>query len=242
MNDLNLVDSHGIYVGTLFGFSHPFFTLNSATIMHTWLVIAKLAVCILLIRWALTFSTSVRYAVLIATRAFASMITQSLGDFSFKHFSFITALFIFIAACNIAPIFPWLEEPTQDLNTTLALGLISFIYTQWASIKTYGFWHYIKNEYFSPILLFPLHIVGKMASVLSISLRLFGNIFGGAIISKIYFSALQYSIIFQLLGIIGTNIIIIGFFTVIEGLLQAFVFTMLSLTYLSIAVRDDSSH
>jgi len=108
---------------------------------------------------------------------------------------------------------------------------------------------YIKGEFLTPVFLLPLHIIGKIASILSISLRLFGNIFGGSIICKIYFSAIKYivlsnfiTIILQLLLSSIMTIIITMFFTVIEGLLQAFVFTMLTVTYLAIALHDDQSH
>jgi F-type H+-transporting ATPase subunit a len=69
------------------------------------------------------------------------------------------------------------------------------------------------------------------------SFRLFGNIFGGATISNIYFGAIKGSFVLETLGLFsGINIIITLFFGLFEGFLQAFVFTMLSLTYLSIAM------
>ena len=85
----------------------------------------------------------------------------------------------------------------------------------------------------------PLNIVGKLSSIISISFRLFGNIFGGAIITKLYFTAIRGSIILELLGILsGTNFLIIAFFTLFEGLLQAFVFAMLTLTYISLGTQE----
>ena len=132
-----------------------------------------------------------------------------------------------------------LDEPTRDLNTTLALGIISFIYIQSVTIKTRGIGSYVK-DFFQPFfVMLPLNVVGKLSSIISISFRLFGNIFGGAIITKLYFSTIRGSIILELLGILsGANFLIVAFFTLFEGLLQAFVFAMLTLTYLSIGTQE----
>ena len=89
----------------------------------------------------------------------------------------------------------------------------------------------------------PLNIIGKISSIISVSFRLFGNIFGGSIITKLYFTAIQGSVLFELLGIFsGLNLLIVCFFTLFEGLLQAFVFAMLTLTYLSIGCSEEGGH
>lgn len=224
------------------GLDHHFFTLNSTTILHTWIILAIIVLMIIPIRYFLTKKNSIfRYMIIEFVISFLDMCEQTLGSyFSFGHFTFITAIFIFILLCNMIVIVPWMEEPTKDLNTTIALGLITFIYTQIYAIKAHGFGSYLK-EYFQPIfLMFPLHVLGKVASVVSIAFRLFGNIFGGAIISHIYFGAIEGSIIWETLGLLsGCNFMIVVFFGIFEGFLQAFVFTMLALTYLSIALTAE---
>lgn len=250
MTDINLANSHGWYFGPLIGFFHPFFTLNTHIIIHTWIIIALIFFVSVIIRFygTKTNTSLIKAIILDAGSSLFRMLEQSVGKCVPEHFYFIGSLFIFISFCNLAPLIPGLEEPTQDINTTFALGLVSFFYIQYAAIKRFGFVHYIKTEFLTPLFLLPLHIIGKIASILSISLRLFGNIFGGSIISKIYFSAIQYSLfsnpIFILMQLMLTGtmtIVITMFFTVIEGLLQAFVFTMLTVTYLAIAIRDDSN-
>lgn len=174
---------------------------------------------------------------------FRVLTIQSLGRFMYGHFMFITALFIFILTCNIISIIPWLEhEPTSDINTTLSLGIISFFYTQINGIREHGFFGYLK-EYIEPaFVMAPIHVIGKLASIVSISCRLFGNIFGGSIIMKLYFGSISQSVIMQIVGLaIGLNFLIIFFFGLFEGFLQAFVFTMLSLTYLSLAVAHEET-
>lgn len=227
----------------IIGYKHPFLTINVDTVVHTWIILGIITLFLIPVRWILLNTRIGKFLILSFVSFFVNLTKQSLGSFVFSHFSFVTALFTFILACNIAPLIPWLEEPTRDLNTTLALGLTSFFYVQAASIKKHGVGAYIKS-YFAPFfILFPLNLVGKLASIISISFRLFGNIFGGSIITQIYFGAIQGSFIFETIGIIsGMNILIVSFFTLFAGVLQAFVFGMLTLTYLSIGLESEDSH
>jgi len=239
MKGLDVEQSHTWSLGHLFGYDHPFLQVNTAIVIHTWIIIGLFILVCTVIRLCMKSSKKMTAIVLFLTESSMDFITASLGCFSYRHYCFIVTLFMFIVACNIAPIIPWLEEPTQNLNTTLALGIISFVYIQLAIISIEGFWGYIKNEYFSPFfLMLPLHLIGKIASIISISFRLFGNIFGGSVISQIYFYSIEKRTLLQIFGLFsGTNLVIIGFFTLFEGLLQAFVFTMLTLTYLGIALQ-----
>lgn len=224
-----------------FGLHNPFFAINQETIINTWIVLLALIILIILARIALVRKSSIgRYIALSYVRSFIDLCSQSFGFFSFTHTAFIIAIFTFILLCNCISLLPWAGEPTTDLNTTLALGITTFVYIQWYAIKTHGFWGYLK-EYFTPFfLMFPLHVIGKLSTIVSISFRLFGNIFGGATIVHIYSMAIQSSWIFEFIGLFsGINFIIIAFFILFEGFLQAFVFSMLAMTYLAIALTHD---
>ncbi|AOY57358.1 MULTISPECIES: F0F1 ATP synthase subunit A [Desulfococcus] len=140
----------------------------------------------------------------------------------------ICALFMFLVLSNWFGIIPNLEEPTKDLNTPLSLGLMGFVIAHYAGIKAKGFKEYVK-EYFQPIFfMMPLNVIGELAKVVSISFRLFGNIMGGSIIILVV-SYLTYSIIFPPL--------LNAFFGLFVGTIQAFVFTMLTVVYISVQVR-----
>jgi len=145
-----------------------------------------------------------------------------------KYAPLITALFMFLVLSNWLGIIPRLEEPTKDLNTTLGLGLLGFVLSHYLGIKTKGFKHYIK-EYFEPIFfMMPLNVIGEFAKVVSISFRLFGNIMGGSIIILVV-SYLTYSVILPPF----LNM----FFGLFVGTIQAFVFTMLTIVYISVQVK-----
>lgn len=223
------------------GIKHWFFEIDGTTVIHTWIILLILLVLIFLARYSLKNKKSVGYYLTTAfVKSFVDLTEQTLGYFSFNHFAFVMALFIFILLCNSTPAIPWLDEPTSNLNTTLALGIISFFYTQFYAIKTQGPFSYLK-AYLAPFfIMLPLNIIGKLSNIISISFRLFGNIFGGSMIGTLYEKAIAGSVIKETLGLFsGLNFTILFFFGLFEGFLQAFVFAMLSLTYLSIAIQQD---
>lgn len=239
--DIGLLNGKQWHPLSYLGFNHPFFAINSDTIINTWIVIAVLILLIGVARFALRRKASIgRYLVVTYVRSFIDLCAQSFGYFSFAHTAFIIALFTFIILCNCIAIVPWVDEPTKDINTALALGIVAFLYIQIAAIRTHGILGYLK-EYFLPFFfMFPLHLIGKISTIISISFRLFGNIFGGATVVHLYTAVLQTSWIVQVIGLIsGINIVIIGFFILFEGFLQAFVFTMLAMTYLAIALSHE---
>jgi len=223
------------------GFTNNFWTLQADTLTSTWVILAIITIVSLYISRCLKNENSlVRFAVIQYVQAFRDLLQQSLKTCPINHLAMIASLFTFILLCNTIQIIPWLEEPTKDLNTTFALGLIAFLYVHGSSIRAKGLLHYLAH-YFQPfILMFPLHVIGAISSIISLSFRLFGNIFGGFIISSLYASILTGSVLAQTIGLItGANIIMLLLFGIFEGLIQAFVFTMLTLTYLSMEILPE---
>lgn len=244
MNGAELVETPQWSIASFFGYAeHPLLMINSEIIIHTWIIMFVLALALACVNFILHHTKLGRFILIELVTFFVDLTKQSLGTFNYNHCVFAASLFIFIGLCNIAPLIPWLEEPTRDLNTTLALGIISFIYVQSVTLQSRGALSYLK-EFFQPFfIMLPLNVIGKLSSIISISFRLFGNIFGGAIITKLYFSTISGSIILESLGLLtGVNFLLTAFFTLFEGLLQAFVFAMLTLTYLSIGSQKDGGH
>lgn len=126
------------------------------------------------------------------------------------------------------------SEPTKNVNVPLALALLFvLVIGHGSSIYYNGIGGYIA-DYFSPggligVILFPLNVVGKIAELVSISFRLFGNIFGGAVIIFVVSGLVQYLVL---------PIFLYGFFGVFVGTIQAFVFTMLALTYIAAGAAE----
>jgi F-type H+-transporting ATPase subunit a len=160
---------------------------------------------------------------------FRELVRDALGDDYEEHyFPLICALFIFLLLCNWVGVFPGMAEPTKDINTTLGLGIMGFVIAHGTAIKVKGLKQYLK-EYFEPMFfLMPLNVVGEVAKVISISFRLFGNTLGGGIII-IVVSHLIWGLVLPPF--------LYGFFNFFVGTVQAFVFTMLTLVYISVQIR-----
>ena len=140
----------------------------------------------------------------------------------------IVSLFLFLLISNWLGLIPHLQEPTKDLNTPLSLGVLGFVIAHYAGIKSKGLKAYI-TEYFQPIFfMMPLNLIGELAKIVSISFRLFGNVMGGSIIILVV-SYLTYNVVLPPL--------LNAFFGLFVGTIQAFVFTMLTVVYISVQVK-----
>ena len=221
------------------GINHLFFNIHLDTVYTTWIILLFITIVIILVR---PFIKKVHSVIFYGIDAYASvfedLVLQSVGVFHYQHFAFITTLFTFIILCNWVAVVPGLAEPTADLNTTLALGLIAFFYKEFYAIKAHGWGGYL-SEFIKPFfVMLPLNIIGHLSKVVSLSFRLFGNIFGGSIITQLWSSLLSNSLILNILGFAPT-ILITLFFVFFEGLIQAFVFTMLTITYIGMATQQE---
>lgn len=238
MEKFDIFEYRTFDLGAYFGSSSSFLQVNLDTLIRTWVVLIILCILVLLARRSLKKPDTVHgYITESYVRMIMGTVTQGLGCFKYRHCAFLGSIFTYILLCNIAVILPFMEEPTNDLNTTLALALISFIYVQKEGIRAHGLGGYLK-ELCKPIFVFfPLEVLGKLATIVSLSFRLFGNIFGGSVISTMWHQAISGSLLAQSLGLLfGINLIIMLFFGLFEGLIQAFVFSILSLTYLSMTI------
>jgi F-type H+-transporting ATPase subunit a len=140
----------------------------------------------------------------------------------------IITIFLFVWLSNMLGVIPFLSEPTKDLNTPLAYGILGFFIAHYAGIKTKGIKAYL-SEYVQPMFFMaPLNIVGELSKVVSISFRLYGNIMGGSIIIMVVGNLVYDLVLPPLLN---------AFFGIFVGTIQAFVFTMLTLVYISVQTK-----
>jgi F-type H+-transporting ATPase subunit a len=205
-------------------------TINLEVVLMTWIVFAILLVVgILSTRKRGIFPRSMQMFGELFVSQFYDLTEDALDrDMAKTYGPLICALFMFLVVANWLGIIPHLEEPTKDLNTPLSLGLMGFAIAHYAGIKTKGFKAYAK-EYLEPMFfMMPLNVIGELAKIVSISFRLFGNIMGGSIIILVV-SHLTYSIVLPPL--------LNAFFGLFVGTIQAFVFTMLTVVYISVQVK-----
>jgi F-type H+-transporting ATPase subunit a len=119
-----------------------------------------------------------------------------------------------------------LKSPIPDINTPLAMALIVFITVPYFGIRTRGLWGYLKH-YVQPIfIMLPIEVASEIARTFSLSFRLFGNIMGEEIIIAILFLISPF--------ILPVPMMLFSIFT---GVLQAYIFTLLSCVYIGGAVK-----
>jgi len=216
---------------------HPFFLINPTTIKMSWYIIIFLTILVIFVRLKLKARPG-RLQVMLETvvDAFDSLCKSTLGDRGRKYLPFIGSLFLFVWMSNIIGIIPFFEEPTKDANTPIGLMLISIFTAHISAIRIKGVKEYVR-EYFEPalrirgiwipnVLFAPLNIVGECGKAISMSFRLFGNIFGGGIIILVVSSLVSFVGLPPFLGL---------FLGLFSGTIQAFVFSMLALTYTAVA-------
>lgn len=123
---------------------------------------------------------------------------------------------------------PFLRAPNADLNTTLGMAIIAVLVVQIAGIASHGLGGYLK-ELVTPVFLAPIHIMGEISRIISLSFRLFGNIFGGEVL---------VTVMFVLLGSVfaGFGAFIFLGLEVLFGFIQALLFSILTLVFISSAV------
>lgn len=133
---------------------------------------------------------------------------------------------------------PFLRPPTADLNLTLALALVVFIIVQIAGVIAHGVGGRIKHMA-EPWWIFPIEVVSELSRIISLSFRLFGNIFAGEVLLGVMVAFGAATIILTPV----TTVFIL--FEVLIGFIQALVFAILTLIYISLAVaggHGDEEH
>ncbi len=154
-----------------------------------------------------------------------------------KHFNFIATIFIVIFLSNLIGLIPGFLPPTETINTTLPLGFLTFIYFNFKGMKDQGvinyFKHFVGPLWYLGVLIFPIEIISICIRPISLSLRLYGNMFGDHMVLSI-FSGLAPAIIPIVFLILGLLVCFI----------QAYVFTILSMVYISLASahQDHGEH
>lgn len=150
-------------------------------------------------------------------------------DHADEYFPFIATIFIFIFISNFIGLIPGFLPPTEYLSTTLALGIFSFVFYNIQGCKAQGTLKYIAHFcgplWYLAILIFPIEIISNLIRPLSLALRLRSNMMGDHIVLTQFSSLvpLFVPIIFMVLGLLVSFI-------------QAYVFTVLSMVYINLAV------
>jgi F-type H+-transporting ATPase subunit a len=146
--------------------------------------------------------------------------------------AFTTCVFLFIVLNNLLGLIPGVVTPTSNPVVPLGIAVCTFVYYNFYGFKEQGFLGYMKH-FAGPIwwiawLLFPIEIVSHCARVMSLTIRLYANMFASDLLTLVFFSMVPFAIPAVFLGLHAA-----------VSLIQAYVFMMLSMIYLTGAVSHD---
>jgi F-type H+-transporting ATPase subunit a len=197
------------------------------TVVHTWIVMAIVSVVFIILGKRLQVRPSrFQNALEWFVEAIDGLISEMIPHQPRIFLPIVGTFAVFIAAINLAGLIPGLRSPSTDLNTPLALAIIVFFSVHYYGIRQKGILGHLKH-YVEPIfIMLPIEIAGEFARTLSLTFRLFGNILGEEIIVAVLFLILPLLIPVPMM-----------LFSIFTGVIQAYVFTLLSVVYISSAVQ-----
>jgi F-type H+-transporting ATPase subunit a len=201
-------------------------------VVHSWLVMAILIVgSLLLVKGLRMIPTKGQNFVEVVLQSLENFMVEITGPEGKTFFPYIATVFLYILVSNLLGLIPGFISPTANINTTLSLALCTFVLTHAIGIKYHGS-KYIKHFMGPMLALAPLMIVietiGHLARVMSLSMRLFGNIFG---------KEKLLGILFGLAGLYLAPLPIL-FLGILVSFIQAVVFMLLSIMYFAGAMEE----
>ena len=221
---LNLVGVHP---------SHPATPINDTFALEL-LVAAGLILFFILVRMTLSVEKPN------AAQQIAEMIHEFTGSnadqiigHGYERFqAFTTCIFLFIVLNNLLGLIPGIVTPTSAPVVPLGVALCTFVYYHFYGFKEQGFVGYLKH-FAGPIwwiswLLFPIEIISHCARVMSLTIRLYANMFASDLLTMVFFSMVPFAIPAVFLGLHAA-----------VSLIQAYVFMMLAMIYLTGAVSHE---
>jgi F-type H+-transporting ATPase subunit a len=166
------------------------------------------------------------------THGFIGEQSESIIGHGYERFiSYLTVLLLFILLGNLLGLIPGFESPTANPVVPLGFAVVTFLYYHYHGIRANG-WSYIK-QFLGPVwwlywLMIPIEIISHFARVLSLTVRLYANMFAGDMVTLAFFSLIP----------IGVPLVFLGLHFGV-AIIQAYVFMILATVYLSLAVAHD---
>jgi F-type H+-transporting ATPase subunit a len=171
----------------------------------------------------------------VGVEAIRNLLTDLVGPKGLQHFPVIATFGLLILVSNLMGFIPGLISATANLNVTLALAITSFLYYNYIGIKENGIVGYLKH-FMGPVallapLMFLIELVSHFARILSLSLRLFGNIYGEEQVSGVISGLVPWVVPILLMPL-----------ALLASVLQTFIFIVLSMLYLGEMTHHEDEH
>lgn len=201
----------------------------SATLVFTWVVMAILVLGSWLVTRRLTTDIQLSRGQNLL-EIIVNGIREQIRDVTLqdpdRYLPFIGTLFLFIAVSNVLSIVPGFSPPTGSLSTTAALALCVFVTVPIYGIADRGLVEFLKSYVQPNVLLLPFNILGELTRTVALAVRLFGNVMSGSMVGAILLAIAPFffPIVMNALGLL-------------IGLIQAYIFSILSLVFIASATR-----
>jgi F-type H+-transporting ATPase subunit a len=202
-------------------------------IVMSMIVMAFLMLLFGLASRKLTLIPSKRQSALeLIIQTFEGLITDIIGPEGKRYLPLVATVGLFVFSCNMLGLVPGFMSPTSKLNVTVGCALVVFVYYHWQGIRAQGLLKYLKH-FMGPIpalapLLVPIEVISHFSRPVSLSMRLFGNIFSEELLIVIIASIIPF--------FLPLPFMVVAIFTAI---VQSFVFTLLSCIYIAGAISHE---
>jgi F-type H+-transporting ATPase subunit a len=134
-------------------------------------------------------------------------------------------LFLFIAACNVSGQLPGVHPATASLATTSALAIVVFLAVPLVGMRSRGFWGHLRHYFRPNPILFPLHVISEVSRTVALAMRLFGNIMSGHLVVGLLVALAGFLVPMPFMAL-----------DLLIGLLQAYIFAVLSTVFIGAAI------
>ncbi len=155
---------------------------------------------------------------------FESLVGDMMGKSGEVFIPLIATIGIFTLTLNLSGMLPFVDSPTARLETTFALGILVFFVVHGNAIRVRGLKNYLKGYVDPYLFMLPLNIVGELGKLLSHAFRLYGNMFGGLVMTFVFYQLAPWVIP----GVLNV------WFGAFVGVIQSLVFTMLAVAYIQV--------
>ena len=194
-------------------------------IAYTWLIIALLAILAIMATKSIkAVPGGLQNFMEVIIGGIENMIVETMGEHGRPFFPLIATLALFILVSNLIGLIPGFFPPTANINTTAACAVVVFVMTHVVGIKEHGA-AYVKH-FMGPIIwlapmMFFIEVIGHLSRVVSLTLRLFGNMNGHELVLMIFFGLAPF--------LVPIPMMLMG---VLVSFIQAFVFMLLAMIYI----------
>ncbi len=200
-------------------------------IAYTWLIIALLVLLSILATKGLkAVPGGLQNFMEVIVGGIENMVVETMGEHGKPFFPLIATLALFILVSNLIGLVPGFFPPTANINTTAACAVVVFVATHVVGVKEHGF-KYLKH-FMGPILwlapmMFFIEVIGHLSRVISLTLRLFGNMNGHELVLMIFFGLAPF--------LVPLPMMLMG---VLVSFIQAFVFMLLAMIYIQGSLEE----